>query len=90
MGLPVAVGFEAIRCGIVEELAVVGEIAKACHRVCGHRHGDVATPVEFFDEGVAARIPAVEVTDDGDGPSIVDHERDQNVTVWEETGGDHR
>lgn len=50
----------------------------------------MATTVERFDEGVAVRISAIEVTDDGYGPLVVDHERDQYVTIGEEAGGDHR
>jgi hypothetical protein len=45
---------------------------KVCHRVCGDRHGDTATTVELFDEGVALRIPAMEVVDDAYGRFVVD------------------
>ncbi len=94
VSLPIAVWLEPICGRIVIELAAVlagvSKVPEARHRVCGDRHGDVATTVELFDERVTMRIPVVEVSDDGYGPHVVDHERDQNITIGEETGGDHR
>src|SRR4029078_8442126 len=70
-------------------LAAVGEVSEGLDRVSGDRHGDIPTTVDLLDERIETGVPSLEGADEGDRPLVVDHERDQNVTIGEESGGDH-